>query len=264
MAVHIEMGLQGTSIPEGRNPEKITRRAKLIKKDVLKFEGFYNLIKGARNTGVNEVDEVVLAMASFKKESNSAFKYLEHWKYMIKKNILDEYLDIPVIPKTPDMVRSSKKRPAGKQQCVKSEIEEMLLKKLKARDESTRDVDMKSLNMMNAANGLASLMQTCSSLPSHEKSIFDKIIACSKKNLDKQLKQCIDLTVDTDDEDVVNNHVENHNSSSVTREKEEYSEEDEDPTVHYERQLFGFTQLESTPLANNDSEETCLPNSLDM
>ena len=148
------------------------------------------------------------------------------------------------------MVRSSKKRPAGKQQCVKSEIEEMLLKKLKARDESTRDVDMKSLNIVNAANGLASLMQTCSSLPSHEKSIFDKIIACSKKNLDKQLKQCIDLTVDTDDEDIVNNHVENHNSSSVT--------------VHYERQLFGFTQLESTPLANNDSEETCLPNSLDM
>ena len=79
------------------------------------------------------------------------------------------------------MVRSSKKRPAGKQQCVKSEIEEMLLKKLKARDESTRDVDMKSLNIVNAANGLASLMQTCSSLPSHEKSIFDKIIACSKK-----------------------------------------------------------------------------------
>ena len=102
LSIHIKHNIANTPIPSGRTGEKVCRRAKTIKADVLKFDGIFNIIKDAKNTGVTEVDEVALAVVEFKKRQDKAFKYVQQWEFMNEENILKEYLDIEPIPKTPE------------------------------------------------------------------------------------------------------------------------------------------------------------------
>ena len=51
LTAHVEAGKGTTPIPDHRTGAKICRRAKTMKAEVLKFEGIFNIIKDAKNTG---------------------------------------------------------------------------------------------------------------------------------------------------------------------------------------------------------------------
>ena len=171
-----------------------------MKAEVLKFEGIFNMIKDAKNTGVNAKDEIELAMAEYAKRYFTSFKFVEHWKYMIEKDLLQEYLKIPSIPSTPDMIHKNDKRPPGKKDCVDKKIKEMLLKRL-CDGNTNKKSDEQSLKMMRSANEMACLMKTTAGLPKEQQDYFNKFIVLQKQNLNKQYLHVVDLSLDTNDSD---------------------------------------------------------------